>query len=276
MTSPHQATLPLPRMLRFLTLIHASSALGGKRMAGGSLLGRLQRKVGANPCIGFCVQIRSKCMSGVVRLVYSPTGVRSSAPSAGLMGGPWRRSPVEQGFRTCVPKDLAGTGKASSSANLVCFCHVPLSPSSSLSYSVTSIMACLAQRVKLSDGSWEWRKGGTQKKDGFWSLVRRFVSRRAVKSSNHDMLRKMAFFYQWIYWRSNDPIGDAIRGRHEAPPHSDMVHAFGELRRDLRTRLGDAKLQEEDWFDKTVQVSETELADILPRKRVRAKQSPST
>ena len=45
--------------------------------------------------------------------------------------------------------------------------------------------------VQLLNGDWVWRKGGTQKKDGFWALVRKHVSRRAVPSANLAVLHEM-------------------------------------------------------------------------------------
>ena len=52
------------------------------------------------------------------------------------------------------------------------------------------------KKVQLPDGTWVWRKGGTQKKDGFWASVRRHVSRRAVSSDKQPVLQQMAYFFQ--------------------------------------------------------------------------------
>ena len=94
------------------------------------------------------------------------------------------------------------------------------------------------KRVQLLDGSWVWRKGGTQKKDGFWALIRKHVSRRAITTVHADTLREMAWFYQWMYWRSWDPISDALRGRHETEPCNDMLAALGSLRKRFVVLVG--------------------------------------
>ena len=86
-------------------------------------------------------------------------------------------------------------------------------------------------------------QGGTQKKDGFWALVRKHVSRRAVPSANLAVLREMAYFYQWLYWRSTDPIRDANHGRHKEAPATDMLQELGALRRRLLQAVGWRKMR---------------------------------
>ena len=107
-----------------------------------------------------------------------------------------------------------------------------------------------------------WRKGGTQKKDGFWALVRKHVSRRAVPSANLAVLREMAYFYQWLYWRSTDPIRDANHGRHKEAPATDMLQELGALRRRLLQAVGWGKMQVccETWQD----YSHEEGLQVLP------------
>ena len=97
--------------------------------------------------------------------------------------------------------------------------------------------------MQLLAGSWEWRKGGTQKKDGFWVLVRRHVSRRATTSANIDLLREMVLFFQWLYWRAWDQVLDAARGRHAGEPCHDMMAALGRLRCNFVGIVGQDRLQ---------------------------------
>ena len=85
-----------------------------------------------------------------------------------------------------------------------------------------SVQFTVRKKVQLLKGKWEWRKGGTQKKDGFWSLIRKYVSRRAIKSDMLPLLRQTLYFYQWLYWRSNDPVADAFRGIHLEDPCVDL------------------------------------------------------
>ena len=130
------------------------------------------------------------------------------------------------------------------------------------------------KKVQLISGQWVWRKGGTQKKDGFWALVRKYVSRRGVTTDRVDILRHMAYFDQWRYWQSLDPIADALRGRRSGPPCADMMTALGALRRRLVQIVGLAQLEEAgaSWYDKYVH----EFLDTLPqpRQRYRSKSAP--
>ena len=124
------------------------------------------------------------------------------------------------------------------------------------------------KKVQLLSGQWVRRKGGTQKKDGFWASIRKHVSRRATPSCHSKVLRQMAFFFQWMWWRSDDPVGDAMRGRHTTLPTNDMLRALGALRQNLRTFVGEEALTEHGagWFDALV---EKALEDLpAPRKRV--------
>jgi hypothetical protein len=129
----------------------------------------------------------------------------------------------------------------------------------------------IRKRVKLKSGGWEWRKGGTQKKDGFWRLVRRHVSRRGVTTTQRDSIRHMGRFFQWLYWKSEDPMRDAMNGRHLGPPCSDMLSALGRLRLQVREALGDDVLAMHGtkWFE---ELSDHALDDLpVARKRVREK-----
>ena len=99
------------------------------------------------------------------------------------------------------------------------------------------------RRIKRRDGQYEWRKGGTQRKDGFWQMVRRHVSRRSVNTCQEATMGHMCLFFQWLYWRSDDPIGDAWRGRRTELPSADRLAALGEIRRQVREQLGDDLLR---------------------------------
>ena len=136
------------------------------------------------------------------------------------------------------------------------------------------VQFCVRKKVKLRSGIFEWRKGGTQKKDGFWSLVRKHVSRRSTPTSKRDLLRTKAYFFQWLYWKSADPEGDAMRGRHEGLPTFDMLSALGALRRRLRDQFGDERLTElgSAWFEA---LSPDALENLPPcPRRLVGKQSP--
>ena len=106
------------------------------------------------------------------------------------------------------------------------------------------------KRVQLLCGTWVWRKGGTQKKDGFWASIRKHVSRRAVSSNHMDNLRHRAYFYQWVYWKSADPIADAALGRRVTADPVDMLAALGALRKRLVDIVGLSNLEEhsQDWW----------------------------
>ena len=116
------------------------------------------------------------------------------------------------------------------------------------------VQFCVRKRVKLLSGEWVWRKGGTQKKDGFWAALRKHVSRRAVPSSNSKLLRQMALVFQWVWWRSADPMVDAMKGRRSGKPTTDMLKSFGNLRAELRKVQGDEALTKhaDDWFEALV------------------------
>ena len=128
------------------------------------------------------------------------------------------------------------------------------------------------KKVQLIDGQWVWRKGGTQKKDGFWALVRRHISRRAVPSANLPVLREMAYMYQWLYWQSSDPIADAQAGRHASPRPKDMLLELGQLRKRLRDVVGWQKLNSFAlWHD---HIDEEGLS-LLPKVRLRQRSKGS-
>ena len=55
-----------------------------------------------------------------------------------------------------------------------------------------------------------WHKGGTQQKDGFIAGLRKHVSRRAVPSCDRNTLRRVCYFFQWLYWRTRGPEADAF------------------------------------------------------------------
>ena len=81
----------------------------------------------------------------------------------------------------------------------------------------------------------------------------------------------MAFFYQWLYWRSSDPLAYAIRGRHTGPPASDMVQNMGGLRKRLREIVGPAVLEGADWFEEAVHMGWDKLPRFDVKKRCRSK-----
>ena len=64
----------------------------------------------------------------------------------------------------------------------------------------------------------------------------------------------MAYFFQWLWWQSDDPIADALNGKHVIAPAKDMVKALGSLRRRLRQIHGDDHLEGagEEWFEMCV------------------------
>jgi len=140
---------------------------------------------------------------------------------------------------------------------------------------VLPVQYVVRKKIKLKSGEIAWRKGGTQTKDGFWSLVRRYVSRRSLNNTNRDHLRLLSYFFQWTYWRTAKPEQDALRGR-RAPGDVvyDLLSALGKLRERLRTILGDAVLtaHREDWF---MHCADQILSNLpQPHCRVRQKQPP--
>ena len=136
------------------------------------------------------------------------------------------------------------------------------------------------KRIKLRSGAVDWRKGGTQKKDGFFASLRRHVSRRAIPSCDRGTLRGMCYFYQWMYWRTRDPEADALRGHHDraSQPLYDLMFELGRLRKKVRALLCDQALADPDWLA----VAEPHTFDALPtvqlpeRKRIPKKQQPRT
>ena len=84
-----------------------------------------------------------------------------------------------------------------------------------------------------------WRKGGTQKIDGSWALLRKEVSRRSVTNEQATILPEMVFVHQFLYWRSSDPIRDAWAGKRESPQPRNHFEAFCAVtkRRDATLRL---------------------------------------
>ena len=105
------------------------------------------------------------------------------------------------------------------------------------------IQFVVLRRIKRRDGQYEWRKGGTQRKDGFWQLVRRHVSRRSVNTCHEDTMEHMCYFFQWLYWRSDDPVRDAWKGRRTELAGADRLAALGQIRRQVREQLGDDLLR---------------------------------
>ena len=91
------------------------------------------------------------------------------------------------------------------------------------------------------------------------------------KLGNLAVLREMAYFYQWLYWRSTDPIRDANHGRHKEVPATGMLQELGAPRRRLLQAVGWRKMQVccETWQD----YSHEEGLQVLPpqcRKRSKA------
>jgi hypothetical protein len=118
--------------------------------------------------------------------------------------------------------------------------------------------------VKLKDGSPTWRKGGTQKKDGWFANVRKHVSRRAHATDDRNGIRELVYFFQWCYWRTRDPEADAIRGCHDKaqPPLFDLLTELGKFRRRVRERLGDEFLAKPGWLHT---LSDEQLLEDLPK-----------
>jgi hypothetical protein len=127
------------------------------------------------------------------------------------------------------------------------------------------VQFCVRKKIKVKNGATEWRKGGTQKKDGFFALLRRLVSRRACTTVNRRTLRGMLYFFQWQYWRTRDPEQDALRGHHDKKqaPLFDLLFELGQLRKRLREKLGDEALMDDKWLEK----AETTIFRDLPLER---------
>ena len=96
-----------------------------------------------------------------------------------------------------------------------------------------------------------------------------------MPSSNSKVLWEMALFFQWLWWRTEDPMGDAMRGRHLDRPSCDYMKALGSLRMQLRVILGDRALEEHshDWFYNLIDTHFENLPE--PPRRLTAKR-PST
>ena len=122
------------------------------------------------------------------------------------------------------------------------------------------------KKIKLKSGEVAWRKGGAQKKDGFFGLLRKHVSRRAIPTIERETVRGMCYFYQWVYWRTRDPEQDALRGHHDRhePPVFDLLKEFGRLRLRLRDMLGDDALRHPCWLER----AEKLIFRDLPRPRM--------
>ena len=136
------------------------------------------------------------------------------------------------------------------------------------------VQFCVRKKVKLRSGATSLRKGGTQKQDGFWAIVRKHVARRSVRNVRRDEVRHMSYFFQWLYWRSERPLDDAKRGRREKAPSLDLLGSLGGLYRQVRETLGQQFFDEcgEQWFDKVKADADLDLP--LPAKRVSRKSHP--
>ena len=138
------------------------------------------------------------------------------------------------------------------------------------------VQFCIRKKVKVRSGCSQWRKGGTQKKDGFWAIVRKHVARRAVRTTDRDTLRHMSYFFQWLYWRSAHPVADAFKGRRSRAPSMDLFGNLGGMFREARPILGEELFDThgKDWFSK-VSVDAFDIFEGLPcpRKRVLGKTS---
>eukprot|EP00959_Pyramimonas_sp_CCMP1952_P046627 974070-Pyramimonas_sp.AAC.1 len=86
----------------------------------------------------------------------------------------------------------------------------------------------------------------------------------------------MAYFYQWLYWRSADPIADALRGRRAGPQAMDMAAALGQLRGRLKDAVGERALADagEAWFEAVVDQRNDLMPDSPCRKRKNEKCPP--
>lgn len=83
----------------------------------------------------------------------------------------------------------------------------------------------VTRRIRLADGTWTERKGGTQTIDGFWARLRLNVARKGVQSGpagslKRSRLAKLVREYQWRYWYL----------------HEDKMVLFCELVRECRDR----------------------------------------
>jgi hypothetical protein len=111
------------------------------------------------------------------------------------------------------------------------------------------VQFCRLRRIILHDGSKVWRKGGTQKIDGYWALLRKEVARRGVTTERSELLRDMVFFHQFLYWQSANPIADAKEGKHLEASGKTVFANFcrAAKRRDATSQLyRDLEEQEED------------------------------
>lgn len=86
----------------------------------------------------------------------------------------------------------------------------------------------------------------------------------------------MAYFFQWLYWRSADPETDALAGRRAVAPSLDLLTALGGLRQRLRETVGDELLVQhgDGWFDALESFRFQNLPE--PRRRVRGKRGSRT
>ena len=125
------------------------------------------------------------------------------------------------------------------------------------------VQFCRLRRVILHDGSKVWRKGGTQKIDGYSALFRKEVARRGVTTANSETLRDMVFFHQFLNWQSANPIADAKEGRHLEVSGKTAFANFcrAAKRRDETAQLyRDFEEQEED-EDQNAGLEEAEAED---------------
>ena len=126
------------------------------------------------------------------------------------------------------------------------------------------VQFAVRKMIKLKNGRIAWRKGGTQKKDGWFAGVRKHVARRSHATDDRNGIRELVYFYQWCYWRTRDPEADAIRGCHDKAqaPLFDLLSEFGKLRSRLRAQLGDDLLAKPDWLHSS---ADEELLANLPK-----------
>ena len=64
-------------------------------------------------------------------------------------------------------------------------------------------------KVRLPNGRTQFVLGGTQKVDGYWASLRRFVGKRSVNTGSHPdahrrlMLKQYVRVHQWCWWHLN-------------------------------------------------------------------------
>ena len=65
-------------------------------------------------------------------------------------------------------------------------------------------------KLRLPNGRIKFVLGGTQKVDGYWASLRRFVGKRSINTGDHPdahrrvMLRQYVRVHQWCWWHLDE------------------------------------------------------------------------